>query len=84
MMFEVRWDPKAEEQLEKLQKDISKRIVKKVRNVAESGRGIETLKDFKYGFKIRAGDYRALVDIYYNPNIIVVRVVDHRSRVYKR
>ena len=29
MMFEVRWDPKAEEQLEKLQKDISKRIVKK-------------------------------------------------------
>ena len=61
-----------------------KELLKKVRNVAESGRGIETLKDFKYGFKIRAGDYRALVDIYYNPNIIVVRVVDHRSRVYKR
>ena len=84
MMFEVRWDPKAEEQLEKLPKDISRRIVNRVRAVVESGKGIEHLRDFKYGFKIRIGDYRALVDIYYNDNIIIVRVVDHRKRVYKR
>ena len=84
MKFEVRYDPKAEEQLDKLPKDISIRIIKKMREVSETGRGIELLKDFYYGFKVRVGDYRVLVDLYYNPNIIIVRVVDHRSRIYER
>jgi len=84
MKFEVRYDPKAEEQLDKLPKDISIRIIKKMREVSETGRGIELLKDFYYGFKVRVGDYRVLVDLYYNPNIIIVRVVDHRGRIYER
>lgn len=37
-----------------------------------------------YGYKIRIGDYRILVDIMYNPEIIVVRYIDTRGRVYKR
>ncbi|MBS3060937.1 MAG: type II toxin-antitoxin system RelE/ParE family toxin [DPANN group archaeon] len=84
MSFELRWDLKAEEQLDKLPKEISIRIVKKVAQVAETGRGIEALKEFKYGHKIRVGDYRALVDVYYDPDLIVVRVVDHRGKIYKR
>lgn len=83
-MFDVKWDPKAEEQLDKLPREISKRIVLKVKKVAETGRGIEALKEFMYGFKIRVGDYRILVDVYYNPHIIIVRVVDHRSKIYLR
>lgn len=83
-MFEVKWDPKAEKQLGQLSREISSRIVKKIREVAETGRGIELLNDFKYGFKIRAGDYRALVDVYFNPNVIVVRVAGHRNTIYKR
>jgi len=84
MILKIIWDPKAEKQLDKLSLDISKRIVKKVKKVAETGRGIEILKEFKYGFKIRAGAYRALVDVLYDSNLIIVRVVDHRSRIYKR
>ena len=84
MKYEVKYDPKTERQLEKLQKEIAKRIVKKLREVAETGRGIETLKDELYGFKIRVGDYRILVDLTFNPNIIWVRYIDHRGRVYKR
>jgi mRNA-degrading endonuclease RelE of RelBE toxin-antitoxin system len=34
------------------------------------------------GFKLRAGDYRALIDI--EENIIAVRVVGHRKNIYKR
>ena len=84
MIFAIKWDPKVEKQLDKLPKDISRKIIKKVRKVAETGRGIESLKEFKYGSKIRVGDYRALVDILYDPNLIIVRVVDHRSKIYKR
>jgi len=29
------------------------------------------------------GDYRVLCDIYYNPGKIIIRVVDHRKKVYK-
>ncbi len=84
MKFEVKYDPKAEKQLEKLPKEISKRIVKKMREVAETGRGIEILKDEKYGFKVRIGDYRVLIDLEYNPNLIIVRYIDIRGRIYKR
>ena len=84
MNYEVRYDPKAERQLEKLPREIAKRIVKKLREVGETGRGIETLKEEDYGYKIRVGHYRVLVDLDYNPNILWVRYVDLRGRIYKR
>ena len=84
MKYEVRYDPKAEKQLEKLPREVTQRILKKMRYVGETGRGIETIKEEKYGFKVRIGDYRALIDLTHNPNTIWVRFVDHRSRVYKR
>ncbi len=84
MNYEVRYDPSAEKQLEKLPSEITKRIIKKLKGVSGTGRGIETIKEQMYGFKIRVGDYRVLVDISYNPHIIWVRCIDHRHRVYKR
>ena len=84
MKYEVRYDPKAEKQLEKLQRHIAQRIIKKLSDVSENGRGIETIKEEKYGFKIRVGDYRVLIDLTYNPNIIWVRYIDIRGRIYKR
>ncbi len=84
MMYEVKYDPKAERQLDKLPKDIAARIVTKISEVSEAGRGIESIKEKKFGYKIRVGDYRVLVDITYNPNIIWVRYVGHRKKIYKR
>lgn len=83
MRYEVKYDPKAEEQLDKLPRDISKRIVKKMKWVGETGQGIESIKDKKYGNKVRIGDYRVLIDLEHNPNIIFVRVVGHRKNIYK-
>ena len=84
MKYEVRYDPKAENQLDKLPGDVARRIIRKIREVGETGRGIETLKDEKYGFKVRIGKYRALIDLTYNPEIIWVRYIDIRGRIYKR
>ncbi len=84
MNFEILWDPKAISQLRKLSKDISSRVVKKIRLVGETGIGLEVLKEHEYGFKIRIGDYRALCDVYYNPSTIVIRIVEHRKKVYKK
>jgi len=84
MKYTVRYDPKTEKQLEKLPREIAKRIILKMREVGESGHGIETIKDEAYGYKVRVGDYRVLIDLTYNPATIWVRYVDHRGRVYKR
>ncbi len=84
MKFEVKYDPKAEKQLDKLQRDVAKRIINKMRQAGEIGHGIERIENEPYGYKIRVGDYRVLVDLTFNPNVIWVRYVDHRGRIYKR
>ncbi len=84
MKYEVRYDPKCDKYLEKLPKQIASRIVKKMREVGETARGIELLKDELYGYKVRIGDYRVLIDLTYNPHTIWVRHIDHRGRVYDR
>ncbi|KAF5420976.1 MAG: mRNA interferase RelE/StbE [Candidatus Methanocomedens sp.] len=84
MTFEILWDPKAISQLRKLPSDVSSRIVKKVRLVGETGFELEVLKDHQYGFRIRVGDYRVLCDVDYNPHRILIRVVGHRRKIYKR
>ena len=57
MRFDVLYDPKAEKQLEKLPKQISKRIILKIGEAGKTGRGIEPIKDEGYGYKIRIGGY---------------------------
>ena len=84
MKFEVKYDPKTEKQLDRLQKDIARRIINKIHQVGETGRGIEKIENEPYGYKIRVGDYRVLVDLTFNPNTILIRYIDHRGRVYKR
>lgn len=84
MKYEVRYDPKCEKQLKKLPKEISIRIIKHMRKVSETGRGIEPIEDKRYGYKIKIGDYRVLIDLSYKPNTIWVRYIDHRRRIYKR
>jgi mRNA interferase RelE/StbE len=36
------------------------------------------------GYKLRIGDYRAIVDVLETEKVIAVRVVGHRKNVYKR
>ncbi len=36
------------------------------------------------GFKLRIGDYRALLDIDVSTKVVKVLVVDKRGRIYKR
>lgn len=84
MKYAVLYDPKSEKQLDKLPKELAQRVILKMRLVGETGQGIETIKDEQYGFKVRVGDYRILIDITYNPATIWVRYINHRSRVYKR
>ena len=82
MIYEVVYDKVCEKQLTKLPKEIRQRIFQKMREVSLTGRGIESIKEAEFGYKVRIGNYRALIDL--ESQKITVRYIDHRKRIYKR
>ena len=84
MPYTIKWRNKALDQLRKLPKEIAKRIVIKV-NLARNNpqRFFDKLAGDP-GYKLRAGEYRIIVDIIKTEELIAVRLVDHRKRVYKK
>ncbi len=84
MPYSIKWRKKSLDQLRKLPKSVSKRIVIKI-NLARDNpkRFFEKLVNDP-GYKIRAGDYRAVVDIIEEKKIIAIRFVGHRRNIYQR
>ena len=83
-MHELVFDEKALNYLEKLPKDISKRIFKKLQDTKENPlRYFERLTN-REEYKLRVGDYRVIAEIENNKLLILVLNIDHRSKVYKR
>ena len=84
MTYSIKWRPKAVKELHKLPRDVAVRLVKKVDSLKENPmRFLEKLRGDP-GFKLRVGDYRALIDVKEEEKIIAVRVVGHRKNIYKR
>jgi len=84
MTFEVKWNPNAAKIFSQLSKDVIKNVFKKLDKIKEDPfRYLEHFegKDF---YKLRFGDYRALVDVDFHNKVLKIEVFDKRSRVYKK
>lgn len=82
MAYQINWAP-AVDDIRLLDKEIGKRIVKKVGSIADQpSRFVERLEGYPL-FKLRIGDYRAIFDIRHKENTIIVVLVGHRSKVYQ-
>ena len=82
-MFELIFDKKAGEDLEKLPKEIRERIFKKLLQTRENPfRYFEHLKEIN-GFKLRVGDYRIIADIDKKEQKIKVLKAGHRKSIYE-
>ncbi|MDD5650119.1 MAG: type II toxin-antitoxin system RelE/ParE family toxin [Candidatus Nanoarchaeia archaeon] len=81
MPFNIIWDEKAFDQLNKLESVISKRIVKKIKELGESypSGDIKKLKG-QEGYRLRIGDYKAVFDIELDK--IIILKVGHRKHIY--
>ncbi len=83
MSYEIIFSPSATKYLEKLPKPIIERILKKMDAVAEDP--FHYLEHFEgEGYKLRIGEYRALIDVDFEKLILYVRVFDIRGRIYNR
>jgi len=83
MSYYVNWDPNVREHLRKLPVNVSARIIKKVKEMKDDP--FHYLEHYEGGdvYKLRIGDYRALIDVDFLNQILKVRVVGHRRNIYK-
>lgn len=83
MSYSIIWDKKAKKFLKKLEPKESKRIIKKVNEITDNPkRHLNTLVKINL-YKLRIGDYRALIDLNENKKLIEVVLVKHRKNIYK-
>ncbi len=83
MSYSIEWHPKAFRFLENLSVNIADRILEKLEEVKEEP--FRFLQHFEGEYyKLRIGDYRALIDIDFARKILIIQVLDKRSRIYKR
>ena len=84
MSYFIEWDDKPFKFLENLPENISSRILKKIDSIKENPfRYLEHYEGDKL-YKLRIGDYRALIDIDFQKKILTIQILDKRGRIYKR
>jgi len=82
MAYQINWAP-AREDVRSLEPGIRKRIIRKVGSIAEHPlRFVERVQGYPL-FKLRIGDYRAILNIKQDAAGIIVILVGHRSKVYQ-
>jgi len=80
--MEVIWTPKALKQLTKLKdRQARKRIVLAVGTLTgfPDVPGVKTLKNHRYGYRLRVGNYRVLFDVLDHARIISIEEVKKRD-----
>ena len=83
-MYELRFDKKALNFLNKLDKQIKERIWDKLQKCKENPfRFLKPLVQIK-GFKLRVGNYRIIIDVQEQIKVLCVEDIGHRRNVYER
>ncbi|MEK6909941.1 MAG: type II toxin-antitoxin system RelE/ParE family toxin [Candidatus Aenigmatarchaeota archaeon] len=83
MSWEIEWYSKALKNLEALPPDIRERVLKHMDRVKETPFHFLEHFEAKGFYKLRVGDYRAVVSVDFENKTIKIQFFDHRKRIYK-
>lgn len=86
-MHQVRIREEATHDLAKLDAEVVRRIVRRIRWLAENLDEVqpEALAGNPTGFyRLRAGDYRVIYEIVHSEQAVIVHVVGHRREIYRK
>lgn len=81
-MYAIDWAPRARRQLRKVRDRESRvRIFFAVERLAgfPEVAGLERLRDHRHGYRLRIGDYRALIDVDTNSQVVLVQEIRRRN-----
>jgi len=82
-MYELVFDKRALEDLNKLEKEIKERIWNKIQQCRENPfHFLEHLEEIQ-GFKLRVGDYRVIIDVDQANNFLKILKIGHRKNIYE-
>ncbi|MBI2105777.1 type II toxin-antitoxin system RelE/ParE family toxin [Candidatus Woesearchaeota archaeon] len=82
-MYELKFDKRAIDFLNKLEKDKKERIWKKLQQCKDNPfRFLEHLENIK-GFKLRVGDYRLIIDVDESAQAVYILKIGHRKDIYE-
>ncbi len=84
MTFAVMLHPRVDRFIDKLERSVAERIRKKLRLLQDEPFRFLEHHEGADVFKLRIGDYRALIDVDSTKRIVYVRHLDHRKRIYKK
>ena len=82
MTFEVRWTESSVKKLEKLDRQIQKRIIRKLDEIAADPFAMARKLSGVNLYSIRVGDYRVIVSIERKKLVVLVIDLGHRSKIY--
>ena len=82
MTFQVVLHPQVVEFLKKTDAKLKERIRNKLKLLQITPFHFLEHYEGEY-YKLRIGEYRALIDVDFEKKLIKVQVLDHRSRIYK-
>jgi len=83
MAFTVKWTYKAKKSMEKLERETIVRIIKRVEETKKNPfLYMKWLKEMKI-WRLRIGDYRILIDLDTEKEVLYVLEVGHRKSIYK-
>ena len=82
-MYELKFDKKAIDFLNKLERNIKERIWNKLQMCKEDPFCfLEHLEEID-GYKLRVGDYRLIISVDNKTNTINIEKIGHRKNIYK-
>lgn len=83
-MYEIIFSDSALKQLNNLEKNIQERIISTLERIRIRPESYLIRLVDDPGYKLRAGDYRLIIDLDKEKLIILVIKIEHRKNVYKR
>jgi mRNA interferase RelE/StbE len=82
-MYDVIFSDNAFRQLEKLDKGVQERIIKTLERIRLRPEAYVTRLIGEEGYKLRIGDYRAILDLEEDKLLILIIKVGHRKNIHK-
>lgn len=83
-MYELQFDTKAIEFLNKTEQKVKERIFRKILTAKKEPFRYFTRLTNRSEYKLRVGHYRIIADIDTKTKVIKIRLIMHRKNVYKR